>query len=161
MPAKPLTPEQNECVRGHLRELVKKYGTQAKLAARLGVQQPTISSILSDKYGASYHVVERMAALLGVDEREILGKMPGKGPVLPKGAEAMRELAADLARQDGVHQEAIDSVLAEPLAPGAEARSILWWADRMRWRERALLAELRAVPREHGEGPVPHRRARG
>jgi transcriptional regulator with XRE-family HTH domain len=95
MPGKPLTAEQNECVRAHLRDLLKmRNGSQSEVARELGVSQPTISSVLSGRQGAGYYLVERIAKALGRDEREVLGKMPGRGPALPKagrdGAPARR-----------------------------------------------------------------------
>jgi hypothetical protein len=59
-----------------------------------------------------------------------------------------------MARQHGVHEEAISSVMDEVMPPGAEEQSVLWWTDRFRWRERELLGappssrRVEAPPRE-------------
>lgn len=159
MPGKPLTPEQNERARAHLRTLLKRYDdNQTLVAPKLGVSQPTLSAFLNGRQGTSYAIVERIAHLLNIDEREILGGRPiNVAHFFPKSPEQARQIAAELAKQHGVHQAAILSVVAEEIAPEQQAASVLWWTDHMRWREREMLdlmsrpSASRAAPDESGE----------
>lgn len=134
MGAKGLTTEQNDRVRGLIRQLLQGEGeNQVLLAKKLGVTQSAISSMLSGRQGTTYVVVERIAKLMNMPEHEVLGK------TAPATTRRPRELAAELAREHGVNEAAILSVLSEPVAAEAEHKSTLWWADRIRWRERELL----------------------
>jgi transcriptional regulator with XRE-family HTH domain len=129
-----LTPEQNERVKAALRELLKRFGNQLRLAPKLGVHQSTLSGILGGRTGASYQVAVNVARLMGVNERQILEGAEDERP-------DRRGAAAELAREDGVGEEAIESVLRDPVAAGDEHRSTLWWAIRMKHREAELLTE--------------------
>jgi transcriptional regulator with XRE-family HTH domain len=132
---KGLTPEQNARVREALRDLLKRHGdNQSKLAQKLGVAQPTISHILGGQ-GTSYQTAGRIADALGVDAQGLLGGA-AQQPEVPRHPRAR---AADLAREDGVYEGAIAAVLAEEVSPEHAARSTLWWANRMKHRERELL----------------------
>ncbi len=111
--------------------------------------------------------VSRLARALGVSS-EWLFEGTGAAPV-PTGPVPMRQfdaaawrpgaddaapssdphprrfLAVDLAREDGVGEEAIASVLAEPVASQDAGRSRVWWVLRMRRRELDI-AEGRHAP---------------
>jgi DNA-binding XRE family transcriptional regulator len=124
-----LTPEENERVRVALRQLLERHGKQTALAPRLGVNQSTLSGILTGRQGASYQLAVAAARLLGTDAADLLAGPRGR-------ALDRRALAAELAREDGVLEAAIDDVLAEPLD---EHLSTLSWALRMKRREAELL----------------------
>ncbi|MEP7124704.1 MAG: helix-turn-helix transcriptional regulator [Byssovorax sp.] len=138
MSRRSLSPEQNERVVGYVRELLKRYhGNQSELAPRLGVTQPTISGIVGGRQTTSYQVALRVAELLGLDEREVLHGIKPAAPVALKSNP--RQAAAVLAREDGVYEGAIESVLAEEDSPATVDRSTLWWAMRMKLREHELV----------------------
>lgn len=137
MSSKGLTPEQNERVRRLVRDLLREHDdNQTALAPKLGITQATLSSFLSGRSGSSYAVVEQLAKLLHMDEREVLGKTPST-------ASDQRALAAELCEKYGVRKEAIEAVLAEPLTPETADKAALWWTDVIRWREREMIG---AVP---------------
>lgn len=145
MPKPPgLTPEQNDRVRAALRKLLAEYGNQTQLARRLGVNQATISGILAGRQGTSYLLAVKIAKLQKVDERELLW---GESPHVKRPADH-REEAAQLAREDGVHEAVIESVLAEPITPENQGRSTLWWAAQIKMREAQVLAGGRPSERE-------------
>lgn len=154
--SKALTPAQNDAVREWTRELLKQYeGNQTLLAPKLGLSQPTLSSFLNGRSGTSYGTVERLAKLLGKSEQEILGKRGGS--TAPR--HDRRALAAELAREDGVLEEAIASVLDQPPQPGDEKLSTVRWVDRIRSAELEILRQRRvderAAPDESGARRLP------
>lgn len=155
MAAKGLSQEQNERVRAIVRELLKAEDqNQVQLAKKLGVTQSAISSFISGRQGTSYVLVERIAKLANKSEWEILGKQP------PSLFKTPREIAAELAREHGVDEHAIASVMAEEITPENRQRSTLWWADRMRWRERDILAPsavTQPVPKHEEERKAPEK----
>jgi len=53
--------------------------------------------------------------------------------------QSARHQAAELAREDGVYEPAIQAVLTEPIPAEHAGRSRLWWADRMRYRAQEML----------------------
>jgi transcriptional regulator with XRE-family HTH domain len=131
--AKALTPEQNERLRDAVRDLLRRHdGNQTVLAPKLGVSQSTLSGFIGGRQGTSYAVAGRVADLLRVDERELLH---GRAPL---AARDNRTIAADLARDDGISETAISSVLAEEFKPG-DPRTVLFWAFRMKQREMELV----------------------
>lgn len=66
-----------------------------------------------------------------------------------------RTEAARIAREDGVYEPAVLSVLAEEVGPATAGRSTLWWALRMRGRELDLLGS-RPVPRAEEQHAQEH-----
>jgi transcriptional regulator with XRE-family HTH domain len=150
MSRKSLTDEQNERLREHVRGLLKRYnGNQSELAPRLGMSQPAISAFLARRQGTSYRLVERLAVLLKMDERDVLHG-PSDVPNLKVVETDPRRLAARLADEDGVYPTAIQSVLDEAESPENEGRSTLWWAMRMKLREHEMLAHSATLPSTRG-----------
>lgn len=138
MSRKGLSDEQNERLRGYVREVLKRYnGSQSELAPRIGMSQPAISAFLSGRQGTTYRVVERVAALLKIEEREVLHGVKDLASTI--AATHPKLEAARLAQDDGVYAAAIQSVLDEEEGPENESRSTLWWAMRMKLREHELL----------------------
>jgi transcriptional regulator with XRE-family HTH domain len=80
----------------------------------------------------------------------------------PEDVDAKREAAAEWAYEDGVSDEAIRAVLAEPVRLGDMNRSRLWWANRMKQMD-ARLSEAwwaRDEPRRQVTPPAQsHRRS--
>ncbi len=91
-------------------------GNVLALAKELGISQPALWQILNRKTKPSYGTAEGLAKLEGVAVESIL-----TGP---------KERAAALAREAGVPELAIRSVLDEPELD--EPKPVLWWVDRMR-----------------------------
>lgn len=158
MPGKPLTPDQNDRARQALRTLLKRHDdSQTVVAKKLGVSQPTLSAFLSGRQGTSYTIVVRLALFLGIDASDILGTTSAQ--TLPTSAEASRQLAAELAKQDGVQLAAVLSVLSEPIEADQGDVSVLWWIDRMRWREREMFKRMaQGSPKESGVTTVDQER---
>ena len=98
--------------------------------------------------------IAKMAAALGVRSDWILsGTTPMEAEAVPvQDAVPRRAEAARLAREDGVYEAAVLAVLAERPDPQALARSVLWWADRMRMRQAEMIGSLREAPAAVG-GP--------
>ena len=134
MPKAGLTSEQNERVREFVRTLLREHGgSQAALARKLEITQPTLWRFLERETGTTYFLVQRLAVLLKIPEWKVLGDPPPLAMLPP------RELAVVLARQIGVDERAINEVLAEPLTPETERWYALEWTDRMRKRQQDLL----------------------
>jgi transcriptional regulator with XRE-family HTH domain len=149
MPRAGLTPEQNERVREFVRTLLRDHGgSQAALARKMKITQPTLWRFLEREAGTTYFLVQRLAALLEIPEWKVLGDPPPLDKLPP------RELAAVLARQIGVSERAINEVLAEPLTPASERWYALEWTDRMRQRQHELL-------RQPPPPPPPGRKRKG
>jgi transcriptional regulator with XRE-family HTH domain len=169
MPRPGLTPEQNERVRGVLRDLLQRdfEGSQSALARKLGVRQPMISRILSRETGTTYPIVQKLARLSGQPEWRILGTESPLTGISP------RELGAELAREVQISDRAIAAVLDEPVTPDREWWRALTWANYMQRKELDLLPhgpavfvrEVRALeeqPRRPAlEEAKPRKRARG
>lgn len=133
MPKAGLTPEQNERIREFVRTLLREHGgSQAALARKLDITQPTLWRFLEREAGTTYFMVQRVAAMLKIPEWKVLGDPP------PWATLPARELAAVLARQIGVDERAIEDVLAEPMTSETERWYALEWTDRMRTRQRDL-----------------------
>src|SRR4051812_22662295 len=111
MPRPGLSPEQNERVRGFVRQLLREHDdNQGALARKLGITQPGVSSFLSRRVGTTYFMVERVAELLKIPIWEVLGIEPP-----PPVSRPVRERAAELAREAGVSERAIADVCAEQI----------------------------------------------
>jgi transcriptional regulator with XRE-family HTH domain len=139
-------------VADRLRALRKHLGlTQDQLANASELERVVIVQIENARNQASSYAVrkalakgtgfpvERLSSYL--DDEVTLDELL-KAPA----NKSARETAAEIARQDGVHEDAIRSVLVEPDQPG---RSTLWWAIRMKMRE-AQLVDLPEPPPDRG-----------
>ena len=82
--SKTFTDEQNEAIRGHVRQLLAERGhSQRALGDELGVSQQTISSLLGRRSGASFSLVQRLAAARGVAPQDLLAPVQHAGPSTP------------------------------------------------------------------------------
>lgn len=114
------------------------------LSLQSGLSQSHVGQIARGKLGAGVggDILARIAKAAGIDAAWLITGEghPEPGAVVPESDPLPRRtLAAELAREDGVHDAAIQSVLIEAPEEGAAARSTLWWAWRMRAREYDML----------------------
>lgn len=79
---------------------------------------------------------------------------PASGIAASSDPYPRRTAAADIAREDGVSEEAVLSVLKEPVAERDADRSRLWWALRMRRRQLELDDAPFEQPRSRIVGPA-------
>lgn len=118
------------------------------LARKIGLDKGYISKLRSgDKPGELlYATAVKMARALDVDVEWL---MEGVGPtptredqidVLPR-----RALAVQIAREGGIHEQAIEAVMARPIAPEADRVSTLGWILSMQ-AEAASVAAAPAPP---------------
>lgn len=131
MARRSLNPDENERVREGLRQLLRRFESQTALAQATGISQATISNINGGK-PTSFATARAIAGALGITEQDLLAGRQGHHS-------DRRAVAAELAREDGIIEDAIQSVLAEPLHAADAHRSALWWAIRMKRREIDLL----------------------
>lgn len=101
--------------------------------------------------GGDGETLRKLAKALGVRVDWLL---TGEGPMVdaPRTDDPLprRTEAARIAREDGVYERGIESVLEEPAPPGAETKSTLWWANRMQARALELYGK---VPAPKGSTP--------
>ena len=114
-------PENAAALRALHRLLAEEGGSQSALARRLRCAQQTVNrALLLGRVGP---VLAEWIASRGL--RTTLGALVGPWP--------NRWWGAELCREDGVDEAAIQEVLDEPGPPDGD-RSRLWWVDRMRLR---------------------------
>ena len=92
---------------------------------------------------------------IGADEARALAAARRAAPAPTRDPFPARAEAARLARAAGVYEAAIESVLADPPPPGAEALPALWWADQMRLRQHQLVSNTGQIPKVQ-RVPPPH-----
>lgn len=128
---------------------VRKGWSQNRLDKEAKWSQGRTSRLERDERGPSAPTLAKVAELLGVRADWLLtGALPmeaeepasSRSDPLPN-----RALAARLARDDGVYEPAIQSVVDEKPDERAAMRSVLWWADRMRLRQREMIDGARGV----------------
>jgi transcriptional regulator with XRE-family HTH domain len=131
----------------HAREL--KRWSRNRLDAEAGLSQGMTSRIERNERAGMGETIAKMAGALGVRTDWILSgtspmeaeQEPSVDPI-PHRAEAAR-----LARADGVYELAVRAVLDEKPDEHALTRSVLWWADRMRFRQAELIGAAREAVR--------------
>lgn len=119
--------------------------TQEKLAERAGLERIEVVNVESGRNQAtSIRILKGLAQGFGLSLEDAMAFIDGELTV-EQAAEAVarrghaqplpnRALAAELCRADGVYEGAIQDVLAAPVGPSDEARSTIWWIDRIRHR---------------------------
>lgn len=134
----------------------RKGWTANRLGVEAGLSQGMIYRLESGeraKRGGSTDTLAKVARALGVRMQWLVD---GSGSMEETSAEApARTAASAIAREGGVHAEAIRLVLAEPVDADDAARPILWWIDRMRRRELDLMSSPKPPPRRRGALPAP------
>jgi DNA-binding XRE family transcriptional regulator len=131
-------------LKDRLRKLRKALGaTQEDIAERGGLDLVEVSNLESGRNQAtSIRILKGIAAGFGLSLQDasdlVDGALPVEGALAKiRGAaphvttpDERRLHAAEIARQDGVSEAAVQHVLTEP--PGDPQRSTLWWAMRMK-----------------------------
>jgi hypothetical protein len=127
-------------VRRRLSEECKTRGTAAKIARETGFTTAHLTNVQKSERGVGDDFAHAMADYWGMTYGQLEeAASRDRGPSSAADPYPKRTAAATLAKEDGVFQRAIDSVLEEEVKPEDAQRSTLWWADRMRLRHRELL----------------------
>jgi transcriptional regulator with XRE-family HTH domain len=138
----------------HARE--RKEWSQARLEAEARLSQGMVSRLERNERGPAAETLTKLSTSLGVRSDWLLnGVLPMEAAEAQPDAVPNRAEAARLCRDDGVHDEAIRRVLDEPADARAVARSVLWWADRMRFAQREMIADVRTDPQAAGPSNDP------
>jgi transcriptional regulator with XRE-family HTH domain len=126
--------------------------SQNRLEKEARISEGGVSRFERDERAPSAGSLRKIAAKLGVRADWLLTGAPPMeaAEALAAGTDPLpnRTLAAQLARDDGVYEAAIQSVVAEPADDRALRRTVLWWADRMRLRQREMIDATRDVTRD-------------
>jgi len=134
-------------VRRRLAEECRTRGTAAKIARETGFTTAHLTNVQKSERGVGDDFAHAMAGYWGMtfaqlEEAALKDKASSRAePDNARDALPKRTAAAALAREDGVYEGAIESVLAEQVSSQDAGRSTLWWADRMRLRQREMLDE--------------------
>lgn len=150
---KSLTAEQNETLRGALRQAVEKEGTIAAVAKKIGRAAPGLSNFLNGKTGSSMPVAHALATrVLGLPSgAHLLGMVEGYGDVTDP-----KERAKQAAMLLGFKDEDIKSGLSRE-ANSNKPRTERDWMDMIELAERH---RKNPPVRETVESLQPGRRAR-
>lgn len=157
-----LSPGQNKRLRDAMQRLMNedaRYGNKSRLAAALGRKQPSISDFLNGRTGASHETAERLARLMQVDVRELLGEREAASPPVPEDELVYEHddrypnrgraiAAARLLRKD---ERAIASV--GDVLPAADM-PVQWWFRRIELIEEDLTADLVPVAAYQQTAPI-------
>jgi transcriptional regulator with XRE-family HTH domain len=73
MPSRELTPSENAALVEHIRAMVAEKGTQSAVARELGVQQATLSTLLSGKTTGGFRLARAVARSLQMPLEVVLG----------------------------------------------------------------------------------------
>lgn len=127
-------------VRRRLLEECRTRGTAARIARETGFTTAHLTNVQKSERGIGDDFAHAMAGYWGLSYSQLEeAALREWTPTAPPDPHPKRTAAAALAREDGVYERAIESVLAEPVSPDDVHRSTLWWADRMRLRQREML----------------------
>jgi len=124
--------------------IVKELGiSERELARRAGLADSHIgllrARLRSDPGAVTVSTLEAIAKAANVS---VAWLIVGEGdPRERAGVAPSKAAAAGLARAEGVWEEAIRSVLAEPATADNESRPAAWWLLRIKMRELELLDE--------------------
>jgi plasmid maintenance system antidote protein VapI len=160
---------QSAYIRERLRQECAVRGVATKIAEAIGFSGPHITNVQKNERGVGEDLAEALAAYWGFtpdafraeterwakENPDKLGRatssslaMASPGDPYPK-----RALAADLARDAGIAEEPIQSVLHEDVPPDRAGWPALWWANRMQRRELELM-ESRGQQRQEQLSPT-------
>lgn len=156
-----------------VREAIKAGQTAAQLAKAAKVSGAQISELKNRGIGAGWQTAEGLARVFGMTMPQLMELAAEwarqQSPAVAgtdRAAEgkpelvARRLLAAQLAREDGVQEEAVVSVLHEEPDAKDAVRSTVWWILRMKHRELELIRDLENI--ENGlRAPIRRRRSGG
>ena len=138
-------PTTNEVIAAYLRWRVEEWVRAGKSARQLaraaGVSSTQISVLRSTGTGAGWKTMEGLGKVFGLTTEQLLrvskewaADRPAPAPA-PSVGTKRRTHAAELAREDGVSEEAITSVLSEPIREEDANRSTVWWIKRILRRD--------------------------
>ncbi len=119
-----LSAHQNQRLRELIRAQIgagKRFATLADFARALDVRQPSLWAFLSDeKRGLSHNTVQKLARLLGVTPKDLLGTEGWETSATDQYPSRARAIM--WARQEGLPEAAIEEVMqrAYPTDPGGE-----------------------------------------
>jgi plasmid maintenance system antidote protein VapI len=158
-----------------VREWVSSGKTAAELAKLGEISGAQVSEVQNHAVGVGWKTADALAKAFGMTMPTLIAAATewaaqDPAPAPPSVAQAAgrahrRAVAADLAREDGISEEAIRDVLAAPASPADADASTVWWILRMRRRDLELAEAPRlATPEESGEvrtsrPPQPRNRA--
>jgi transcriptional regulator with XRE-family HTH domain len=151
------TPEQSEILRNAARDLLARFGSQVRLAKELGLWQPSLSNLLSGKFGASHALARKIAALKGRSLEDLLGIEEG-GVEPADDCYPNRALAIELARHDGLDEDAIRTIALATLQQERDLRVVEWLVaicDEARRRKRFGAFLLPSQEPEHADRVTP------
>jgi hypothetical protein len=132
------------------KEWVRSGRPARELAKAAGVTPAQISNLINHGEGAGWKTIEGMMRVFGLTMPELAdlarewAKDQPAPPLSPSLAAKRRAHAAELCVEDDMMEEAIRSVLDEPLREEDAKHSTVWWIKRMIHREAALAG---AAPR--------------
>lgn len=142
MAKRDLNAEENERLRGVVRELLRQHdGNQSELAPLLGITQPALSGFLSNRQGTSWAVARRAAEMAGKNLIEMVTGEPQSSKPLPGDTHPNLTKAAAAARILGLSDRAINVVFEMRLKQLSDMPA-LDWLDDMRQAERQLARGL-------------------
>jgi hypothetical protein len=136
-------------VRDRLQRECAVRGEAAKIARVTGFSTAHVTNVQKQDRGVGDDFAEALARHWGLTMAQLeeeatrwASQQAAPQPEPPTSdTEPNRARAAELARDDRVHEAAIQSVLVEPMSDENRARSVLWWAIRMKMREHDMLRE--------------------
>lgn len=132
--------------------LAEKKWSARELARRSNLSETTVSAALKalqkDPEGIVLRTLKAIATGAGVS---LVWLATGEGtpyaePIKPQDPWPNRTAGAALARRSGVQEDAIESVLAEPVTSERVAHTPAWWLATMRLREVELNEKSLAEP---------------
>lgn len=128
-------------LRFRAKEWIKDGHSARELATAAGISPAQLSFFLSEAKGAGWKTANGLAAAFGLTFDQLWSEARRWASTQPKVNVALpnRTKAAELSREDGVHERAIRQVLEAPALPGDERISVLAWARRMKLAELDLL----------------------
>jgi len=130
--------------------LAERKWSERELARRAGLKSEThvwilLKRLASEPTNITIELIERLASACDVSPVWLafgVGDASSGRERFPK-----RALAAELCREAGVYEEAIRSVLEEPVREEDAGRPTLWWAARMQAAQAHLLSPDVTAPR--------------
>lgn len=123
-----LSPAESERLRDALRELVSRYGTQKDVAAKVGVTQQAISTVLGKNSAGSYALARKVAQALGRPVEVVLGAHAVAGAMLwrdlPSTAAALDQARAQFPGVSAAAWEWVEGLAGSP--PPCAAPVFFW-----------------------------------
>lgn len=126
----------------------RKGWSQNDLEKKAALSLGMVSRAEKDERAPTTRTLSKLASALDVHVEWLISGTPPMELEEPSQDDQVpnRAVAARLARDDGVHQAAIQSVVGEKSDALALTRSVLWWTDRMRMRQVEIMGTSRARP---------------